>query len=350
MIILNTGSPGSGKTLNAVSRMLKWQKDERPLYVHGVTDLDIPHNVVECDLPECSFCQRIPRNVDTYPMATWFNWCEKNSVLIFDEVQHQWRNRPAGSKVPEYITALETHRHKGVDFLLITQYPGLIDQNVRKLITEHNHFKAKPMGVRTKYTWTECKEDPRKDQHLASQENYRLDQKLYKYYKSAELHTKFKFKIPRPVYYLAAAVSVAAFMFFRIQNEVNEDIEPQSTIQTAQPSQNFIINEQVITEPDLQKFNFTPAISNVYESAPAFNDLVTVTTYPRRAGCISTRTRCKCYTDQGTEYPTTEAVCRAFIQNTPFNPYKGDSELGNSEPRAINQPPQESVDRLSGAL
>ena len=52
-----------------------------------------------------------------------------------------FRPRSSGSPVPDYVSELETHRHKGYDLFLITQHPMLIDGNVRKLTGKHYHVK-----------------------------------------------------------------------------------------------------------------------------------------------------------------------------------------------------------------
>ncbi len=36
---------------------------------------------------------------------------------MIDEAQRVFRPRPAGSKVPDYIQELETHRHKGIAWI-----------------------------------------------------------------------------------------------------------------------------------------------------------------------------------------------------------------------------------------
>ena len=103
MLYLITGKPGSGKTLHMISILLK-RKDlrGRPLYIDGIPDVDpekIPHEA----LPEgCTG-------------ENWDEWLPTNAILVIDECQRYWRQRPNGSKVPKAIQEMETHRHRGVD-------------------------------------------------------------------------------------------------------------------------------------------------------------------------------------------------------------------------------------------
>ena len=115
MLYLITGKPGSGKTLHMIS-MLMHKKDlqGRPLYIDGIPDVDpvkIPYEM-------------LPENCTG---ENWQEWLPTNAILVVDECQRYWRTRPNGSKVPEAVQALETHRHRGVDLFFITQHPRLID-------------------------------------------------------------------------------------------------------------------------------------------------------------------------------------------------------------------------------
>ena len=61
------------------------------------------------------------------------NIAPDGSVYFLDEAQNIYRPRSSASKVPESVAAFEVHRHKGLDFFLITQNPRLIDANIRAI-------------------------------------------------------------------------------------------------------------------------------------------------------------------------------------------------------------------------
>lgn len=129
MIVLITGAPGSGKTLYAVSRLLQESFKGRVAYVNNVRDLILPHEVLsgEGDPP--------PPDSDVFH---WFDGRVPNgAVVVIDEAQRVFRPRSATSAVPQHVARLETHRHQGLDFVIITQHPQLIDVNVRRLVGRH---------------------------------------------------------------------------------------------------------------------------------------------------------------------------------------------------------------------
>jgi zona occludens toxin len=101
-----------------------------------------------------------------------------------------------GTKPPAEIAALETHRHRGVDFVLITQHPMLIDQNVRRLIGRHEHVR-RIFGMQRAlvYQWDGCQSDVSR-LGSGTRTIFTYPKKAFELYKSSELHTKPQFKIP----------------------------------------------------------------------------------------------------------------------------------------------------------
>ena len=138
VITLITGSPGMGKTSLVVSMLMDQPKD-RPIFVDGIPDLKIPHHPAEGDV------------------ANWHQWLPVGALLVIDEVQRIFRPRSTGSKVPDGVQAMETHRHNGQDLILITQSPLLLDSNIRRLVGRHIHIKQTPLG-RYLYEWPEVGE------------------------------------------------------------------------------------------------------------------------------------------------------------------------------------------------
>ncbi len=151
MIYLITGVPGSGKTLYAVSTLVKKLLDEkittktgqdikRRLVTDGIPDLVIPHETMaeRVEPPPQVKGEPPPADPNTGDgLHNWWTWCKPGDVLVIDEVQRYWRPRGMGVKPPPEIAMLETHRHLGVDFVIITQNAMLIDQNVRRLVGRH---------------------------------------------------------------------------------------------------------------------------------------------------------------------------------------------------------------------
>ncbi len=86
------------------------------------------------------------------------------SIVLIDEVQRLMRPRIHGSKVPAFIAELETHRHRGIDLVLITQHPMLLDSNVRRLTGQHFHVIRKfGTQMANVYEWGQVKENADKN-------------------------------------------------------------------------------------------------------------------------------------------------------------------------------------------
>jgi len=196
MLYLFTGVPGSGKTLNVVSMLAK-RKDfkNRPLFIDGIPDLKIPHE----EIPEGE------------SIKTWPKWAPDGAIIVVDECQRIFRPRSSSSAVPDYVAELETHRHRGLDFLLITQHPRLIDVHLRSLIEHHTHFGKTNLGLRRKLEWTTggAKEpESRANIKEALVSVYKLDKSVYGLYKSAEEHTKIRTKRSKVLYLIPIAIAL----------------------------------------------------------------------------------------------------------------------------------------------
>ena len=139
MISLITGQPGAGKTLYALNFVkTRAEKENRPVYYSGISDLKLPW--LELDKGE-----------------DWHGVPE-GSIVVIDECQRVFRPRVNGAAVPEHVSKLETHRHSGIDLVLITQHPMLADNNVRRLVGQHFHV-VRAFGTKkaTVHEWGEVK-------------------------------------------------------------------------------------------------------------------------------------------------------------------------------------------------
>ncbi|MDI9699540.1 zonular occludens toxin domain-containing protein [Burkholderia cenocepacia] len=189
-----TGVPGSGKTLYAVDQMRREAKAGRRIVVDGIPELQIEHELVD----------------ETWIREWWKN-CKPNDLIVIDEVQRYWPQVSASVKPTEDISMLNTHRHYGVDFILITQGPMLIDKRIRDLVGRHVHVRRLFGGRRAMlYEWDRIGNP----QNLkgAVKKLWSYPKELFGLYKSAELHTKPKAVIPKWLFILPVA-AIAAFLF-----------------------------------------------------------------------------------------------------------------------------------------
>lgn len=344
MITLVTGSPGSGKSAYTLSLMLSLLAHKRPLFVHGVTGLTIPHRLVRCGDSACMACGAL--DVDTYKRIRsaedWEKWAPKGAVLWWDEVQHIHRPRTSGSKVPANVAAYETHRHRGLDFFLTTQHPGLIDSNVRNLVGRHVHLVSSWKG-RTMWEWPECSSSL-SNKSDAMRNSYALPKHVFPLYQSSQLHTKPLRKVPQAVYWFAVCIVAIAVLVGRLVIRLDEAISPPDPSEqtasipmaTGNPTGKSEVKPVVVpvnlsplAVAGLSKFDYQPneKTPNIPESAPAFIDLVKPSTFPKLAGCAVNPKKpddCRCYTQQATRYNVSVDMCRAYIKYGKFDPYRGD--------------------------
>ncbi len=207
MITLITGTPGSGKTAYALDMMLRLQKldNSRKLFVHGIPELKVPHEIVVCDSKTCDYCTTLTDR-DSYLQAqNWHEWADQGAIFFFDEVQNIHRPRHSSAAVPECVATYEVHRHRGLDFFMITQNPSLIDLNVRALVSRHIHLTS-TWARRVQHEWAQCKTDISSTTDESIKSNYKLPKDVFKLYKSASLHTSVNRKKPFVLYALPVLV------------------------------------------------------------------------------------------------------------------------------------------------
>ncbi|WP_367155511.1 zonular occludens toxin domain-containing protein [Methylomonas sp. HYX-M1] len=355
MITLITGTPGAGKTLwtvNEIDKLLKREeKDAKKengdshtpratLWVHGIKKLKIPHIPVYCHSPLCDLCRSQDEEIKkakeegkpVYYVDDWQEWACPGSLIVIDEVQRIWRPRGSSQKLPEAVAGLETHRHYGIDFWLISQGPHLFDNFIRLLVGRHIHLVAK-WNKRFQYEWPECKQDvtSRTD---ATVFDYKLPKHIYGMYHSAEVHTKLNLRTPKVVYFVAAIIPVALFAVYHsftsvimpklspdkpaIESKKTDKVGVDKLAQTA-----IEHNDLKLTQVSQEKtyFDFEPKIKNVPESAPAYSGLFKVESAPILGACIKIKDKCSCYTHQATPYPSSHEFCEEMVKGHYFNPY-----------------------------
>ena len=366
MLYLYTGVPGAGKTLYAVSNLVK-RKDfkDRPIFVDGIKDLD--HDKINYfDIPEGESIQ------------TWPKWAPPGAIIVVDECQRIFRPRPSGSKVPDYVAELETHRHRGLDFILITQHPRLIDVHLRGLIEHHTHLGKTNLGLRRKMEWTTGgAKDPESRANIreALISVYRLDKSVYGLYKSAEVHTKIRTKKSKLLMLFPLALCLVGYGIWSFTgfwgkfSGQEEQAKMASTTQTAQeqtqPSavsaSEPVSNGQYPKaetkpeepkKPHLSEEDYKPRIAERPETAPMYDGMnKAVKAMPWPAACIKAENRCTCYTEQGTKIKDIgKQTCLNYVKDgLPFNPYKAQTAENAKPTQTAYTPDAPQVLTMGGA-
>jgi zona occludens toxin len=318
MIYLITGVPGSGKTLYAVSTLVQrlaaekltdkeGNEKNRRVVVDGIANLVLVHEMMAPG--EEGQDGSMVATADGDGLWNWFDWCQPGDVIVVDEVQRWWRPRGMSTKPPKMIQALETHRHKGVDFIIVTQNPMLIDQNVRRLVGRHQHVRRLfGMGRALIYDWDGCAVNPLITRGSTSS-MWSYPKAAFKLYKSSELHTKQRQKIPPwliiPVIAIVGGIAIAPKAIATMSSAVTG----KALSSAATPSTPGAPAAPVLGSTPVQ----VPAV--VVAGIPLNPASAPLAIGDKEAfsGCVATPKHCKCFDAQGVVALLAEDACRAHI-------------------------------------
>jgi zona occludens toxin len=322
MIYLVTGAPGSGKTLYTVAKLIPellkatapgadGQPQARRLCVDGIPELAMPHE--ELAKPVRDAVTGEYKAGDGSGVWNWPQWCQAGDLIVIDEVQRHWRPRGMGTKPPPEIAALETHRHRGVDFVLITQHPMLIDQNVRRLIGRHEHVRRIfGMARALVYQWDGCQSDVSR-LGSGTRTIFGYPKKAFELYKSSELHTRQKFKVPAfflfPLVVAGLAVVAGPSAYSAITGIASgKGLQPAKAVK-GQRLPNAPA-EAAKAGGDSASSAALPALA-----ASATPQVATRTVGVEFLGCIAMGERCSCFDMGGRRVELDGAACQAAAKS-----------------------------------
>lgn len=340
LLTIITGTPGTGKTALAV-KMIKDFLDvnpERPVYAAGINGLKLPHLKVP---PRDEWAEPFQHPDD--PSITAFRFTfPPGSLVVIDEAHDFFPMRGAGSRVPPYTAAMKTHRHLGIDFILMTQGPGFLDPEIRGLCGKYIHLRDHWSG-RKLHEWAEVV-DPKatSSRARATTLSYKIPKEVYSLYKSSSMHVKRDRRLPNQVWLFVLLLLVASFLGYRTFSKISSSIqgepEPEEIVE-ASPSATQVdpvprapraVTESTVETLGTHPDHYSPRMPQRPETAPLYDTIRQVKTMPTVAGCVASATRCKCYTGQGTDAFLTDEQCRAWIENPPFDPWR-DPSLPNQQ-------------------
>jgi len=183
MLILITGTPGSGKTLYAVHRIVNdWLKQDRLVYA-DIDGLNI---------------EGVEKSPDDWRQTP------EGSLIVYDEAQQRdiFKHGRGSLSQSEIVQAFEIHRHSGHDIVFITQSAKFLHNHILDLVGEHYHLH-RPYGasLASVYFWRKAVRNAQSksaQNHVENESLFKYRKDLYKYYKSATVHTH-KLAIPRKI-------------------------------------------------------------------------------------------------------------------------------------------------------
>jgi zona occludens toxin len=317
MITLITGGPGLGKTALAVKMLLN-DYPNRPIFTN-INSLTLPHEALP---PLEQWTEKRANAQGTHEHHYVF---PPGAVIVIDECQQFFRPRSAAAAVPPYVQAFETHRHAGIDFILVTQGSRLIDSNLRSLVKGGKHIVLRSTFIgRYQYERSEViDEESKTSLELSSRRRYVLPKEVYPLYKSSELHTKPpRPKLPVQAYILVIAIGIGISLFYYAKSSIEAKTKPQLATVPAkhEPGQSIDI-APVLMPADLAMAQI-PEDKNNHLSAPLYKALVPQPDLPFIAGCIKGINKCSCYTHSAVPIQHVDkSICIQIASGQYHNPY-----------------------------
>jgi len=339
MIELITGTPGAGKTTFTVATRLaveigrqvtldddtclKLGQDlgtvvQRRMVVAGVRGLKIeherlPHLLTRDSTPSAEVAKwnAIQPGTDDEPshqrlpgdpalevpaiMQNWWLWCKPGDLIVIDEAQFVMPRASLGRKPPYWLQAMEIHRHYGVDFLIITQHPQLIDTTVRALVGMHRHIRS-VMGspVCMVYVWDHAS-NPERYQN-ANKTTFVRRAKHYRLFHSSAAHVKPPTTgrwgvIVAPLLLIAGLVGIG----YRVTHLGTSQASP------AAASASAVSGQTSVSTGSKKSLVGDPSAS---VRPPGWGDV------PVLQGCYAIGDRCSCIGDRGQPVRVALAMCK----------------------------------------
>lgn len=137
MILCYQGSPGSGKTYDAVNRVVENLKRGRVVYtnIDGLDD-SLNREVIKVltNLDDYEISQKLIF-LSSDQIACFWKHAKAGSMVVIDEI-HNWFNSRdwQSAKNREFASWASTHRHQGYDVIMITQNIQKVDSQVRSVV------------------------------------------------------------------------------------------------------------------------------------------------------------------------------------------------------------------------
>ena len=181
MIEMLEGVPGSGKSYYAVSeRLLKWVRANRRVYVFvDGFYLDRLAMFEGRDLADLQKQITIWESVDEVRQGLLT--VEPGSAVLLDEVQTIFRSKE--KQDPEVLRWLETHRHRGIDLVIMCQQYGQVTLGVNRLVEVTTKFRRLDrFGLKNRYQ-AQVRGNP-EETEVIRMFTGRYEPKLYAYYSS----------------------------------------------------------------------------------------------------------------------------------------------------------------------
>ena len=184
MIEMLEGVPGSGKSYYAVSeRLLKWVRAGRRVYVF-VDGFYLDRLALFEGVELAVLEQQITLWQSGEDVKAGLLQVEPGSAVLIDEVQTVFRSKDKTDA--QLLRWLETHRHRGIDLVLMCQQYGQVTLGVNRLVEATTKFRRLDrFGLKNRYQ-ASVRGNP-EELEVIRMFSGKYEPKLYAYYSSYAL-------------------------------------------------------------------------------------------------------------------------------------------------------------------
>jgi hypothetical protein len=334
MIYWYTGQPGHGKTLHAIERLLEFKDQGRMVFACNIREFDYAKTGVLEMTPE--------------QFRDWPSFMPDGAVALVDEAYEHGMlpKRAPGSKVPHHVEQLAKHRHRGIDFIFVSQSPDKqCDQFVHDLIERHIHVRRR-FGTKFVHLREFDRFEANAEKAIPlTVKRKTLPKRPMGTYKSTELDTT---QVRIPWYYIALPILIVAGIFMMYmafgrmgkgKSSPEADAANIAAKSAAAPRDGASataggvgVAAQQTSIEDYVKSHI-PRIPSQPWSAPVYDNAIKVPSSPPRLFCMSSiggrnaleqhdEASCTCLTEQGTSYDLDDATCRFVARHGQYEPYR----------------------------
>lgn len=344
MLVIRTGKPGHGKTLNTIKEVdAQAASTSRVVYFHNI-------NGLQADKLQAQW----------YEFEDPTKWYElpHNSIIVIDEAQGWFGNRDPRHKPEQHLTAFETMRHSGFEVHLITQDPRFLDTHARRLANTHIHYwrvmKSKQL-LRFSSEVVIERVDVMSAFKDADRTRLRIDAKMFDKYTSSNAEHHFRFTPSKKLIWAIIIITTTAFFSYRFYKKYTSP--PVDSVSGAVPENqqspggiSSVLNmvspagEATVKKDPVADYieRHTPRLKNVPSSAPIYDELTAPQTYPKLT-CMSSDAEsftarlnawqvkdgvgCQCYTQQATRLDIEHDFCMSVVKHGYFDHARPDRSI-----------------------
>lgn len=151
MIILYSGTPGSGKSLDVARQIMTKAKFGQQFIGNMMINKELLGENQDKYIYVDTYSLN-PTDLIAYAKKNHVRGKEHQCILVIDECQQIFNSREWNRPIMKaWNSFFQVHRHFGYDVYLITQYDRLVDRQVRSLIEyERIHRKLSNIGFKGK--------------------------------------------------------------------------------------------------------------------------------------------------------------------------------------------------------